>query len=127
MGAYAEWVDGVDLSALSRQAQGSRRYADDCGGVAQVEPGLDTVISMTVDRDAVVGAQRGDPLPGPPLALAETDDGPSRGPFSFWFQRGLVVATALRRLSKRSKSVSEPHLSLIDRPRSAEGRFQNSI
>ena len=63
----------------------------------------------------------------PPLALAETDDGPSRGPFSFWFQRGLVVATALRRLSKRSKSVSEPHLSLIDRPRSAEGRFQNSI
>ena len=67
-----------------------------------------------------------DPFP-PPLALAETDDGPSRGPFSFWFQRGLVVATALRRLSKRSKSVSEPHLSLIDRPRSAEGRFQNSI
>ena len=61
----------------------------------------------------------------PPPTLAKTHDGPSRGPFLFWFQRGLVAATALRRLPKRSKSVSEPHLSLIDRPRSSEGRFQN--
>ena len=37
------------------------------------------------------------------------------------------MVTALRRLSKRSKSVSEPHLSLIDRPRFSEGRFQNSV
>ena len=63
----------------------------------------------------------------PPLALAETDDGPSRGPFFFWFQKGLVMVTALQRLSKRSKSVSEPHLSLIDRPAPSEGRFQNSV
>jgi hypothetical protein len=63
----------------------------------------------------------------PPLALAETEDGPSRGPFFFWFQRGLGAATALRRLPKRAKSVSEPHLSLIDRPRPPEGRFKNSI
>ena len=37
------------------------------------------------------------------------------------------MVTALRRLPKRSKSVSEPHLSLIDRPRPPEGRFQNSV
>jgi hypothetical protein len=37
------------------------------------------------------------------------------------------MATALRRLPKRSKSVSEPHLSLIDRPRPPEGRFKNNV
>ena len=63
----------------------------------------------------------------PPPTLAETEDGPSRGPFFFWFQRGLVIVTALWRLPKQSKSVSEPHLSLIDRPRPPEGRFQNSV
>ena len=66
-------------------------------------------------------------LLAPPLTLAETDDGPSWGPFFFWFQRGLGAATALRRLLKRSKLVSEPHLSLIDRPRTAGGRFKNSV
>ena len=37
------------------------------------------------------------------------------------------MLTALRRLPKRSKSVSKQHLSLIDRPRPPEGRFQNSV
>ena len=37
------------------------------------------------------------------------------------------MVTALRRLPKRSKSVSEPHLSLIDRPRPLEGRFKNNV
>ena len=37
------------------------------------------------------------------------------------------MATAFWRLSKRSKSVSKQHLSLIDRPRPPEGRFQNSV
>jgi len=59
----------------------------------------------------------------PPLTLAETDDGPLWGPFFFWFQRGLAVATALRRLAKCPKSVSEPALSLTDRPRCSEGRI----
>ena len=36
------------------------------------------------------------------------------------------MVTALQRLPKRSKSVSKQHLSLIDRPRPPEGRFQNS-
>ena len=43
-----------------------------------------------------------EPLP-PPLTLAETDDGPLWGPFFFLFQRGLAVATALRRLAKYPK------------------------
>ena len=37
------------------------------------------------------------------------------------------MVTALRRLSKPPKSVSEQHLSLIDRPRPPEGRFQNTV
>jgi hypothetical protein len=37
------------------------------------------------------------------------------------------MVTALQRLPKRSKSVSEPHLSLIDGPRLPEGRFQNTV
>ena len=60
----------------------------------------------------------------PPLTLTETDDGPLWGPFFFLFQRGLAVATALRRLVKYPKSVSEPALSLTDRPRPSEGRIQ---
>ena len=40
---------------------------------------------------------------------------------------GLVMVSALRRLPKRSKSVSKQHLSLIDRPRPPEGRFQNTV
>lgn len=35
----------------------------------------------------------------PPPILTETDNGPSRAPFFFWFQRGLVMVTALQRLS----------------------------
>ena len=65
----------------------------------------------------------GVPFP-PPLTLAETDYRPLRGPFFFLFQRGLAVATALRRLAKYPKSVSEPALSLTDRPLPSEGRIQ---
>ena len=59
----------------------------------------------------------------PPLTLAKTDDGPLWGPFFFLFQRGLALATALRRLVKYPKSVSEPALSITDRPWPSEGRI----
>ena len=62
----------------------------------------------------------------PPQTIRESEMRSVRGLFYF-FHRGLVNATALRRLSKWSKSVSEPHLSLIDRPKCSEGRFQNSV
>ena len=39
------------------------------------------------------------------------------GPFLFWFQRGLAVVTALQRLQNHARLVSEPDLSLTDRPR----------
>jgi hypothetical protein len=35
----------------------------------------------------------------------------------FWFQRGLAVVTGLRRLQNHARLVSEPDLSLTDRPR----------
>ena len=64
-----------------------------------------------------------DPIP-PPLTLAETDNGPLWSPFFFWFQWGLAVATALLRLAKLPKSVSESALSLTDRPWPSEERIQ---
>ena len=61
----------------------------------------------------------------PPPTLAETADGPLRGPFLFWFQRGLAVVTALQRLQNHARLVSEPDLSLTDLPGPSEGRFKN--
>ena len=60
----------------------------------------------------------------PPLAHRKPEMRSLMGPFFFWFQRGLVIATALRRLAKYPKSVSEPALSLTDRPWPSEGRIQ---
>ena len=56
-----------------------------------IELGLKTVERESVPRVRI-------PV-SPPLTLAETDDGPFRGPFFFLFQRGLAVASALRRLA----------------------------
>ena len=39
--AILERVVGVDFAALGGQSQRARRHADDGGGLAQVEPGLD--------------------------------------------------------------------------------------
>ena len=58
------------------------------------------------------------------LHLPKQMMGPYGALFFFWFQRGLAVATALRRLAKYPKSVSEPALSLTDRPWPSEGRIQ---
>ena len=66
-------------------------------------------------------------LTAPPLAHRKPEMRSLMGPFFFLIQRGLVMVTALWRLPKRPKSVSERHLSLIDRPRLSEGRFQNSV
>ena len=63
------------------------------------------------------------PFP-PPISHTEHDNGTFLGPFFFAFQRGLAKATALQRLPKRPQSVSEPRLSLIDRPLPSEGRIQ---
>jgi hypothetical protein len=73
------------------------------------------------------GPRRESSLPAPfppPISNTEHDDGLVLGSFFFVFQRDLAKATALQRLPKRPKSVSEPHLSLIDRPSAPEGRFK---
>ena len=62
--------------------------------------------------------------PSPPNSLTKTAYGPYRGLFLFWFQRGLAVVTALQRLQNHAKLVSEPDLSLTDRPRPSQGRFK---
>ena len=64
--------------------------------------------------------------PSPPDSLNETAYGPYRGLFLFWFQRGLALAAALQRLTKCSKSVSERHLSLTERPTAPESRLKKT-
>ena len=61
------------------------------------------------------------------LNLPKSIVGPHGALFSFCFRGGLGAGAALRRLPKRAKSVSERHLSPIDRPRPPEGRFKNSV
>jgi hypothetical protein len=61
------------------------------------------------------------------LHLPKQMMGPYGALFFFCFQRGLAVATALRRLEKSRKLVSEPALSLTDRPRCSEGRIQKEL
>jgi hypothetical protein len=61
----------------------------------------------------------------PPHSICESDQVPRCGPFFFLFQRGLAVASALRRLVERLKSVSERPASLFERPLPAGGRIEN--
>jgi hypothetical protein len=65
----------------------------------------------------------GVPFP-PPQTNREPETRSLTGPFFFLFQKGLAIATALRRLSKCAKLVSERRLSLTNRPTAPEGRFQ---
>jgi hypothetical protein len=60
----------------------------------------------------------------PPNSLTETAYWPYRGLFLFWFQRGLALAAALQRLTKCSKSVSERHFSLTERPTAPKSRLE---
>ena len=62
--------------------------------------------------------------PSPPNSLTKTAYGPYWGLFLFWFQRGLALAAALQRLTKCSKSVSERHLSLTERPTAPKSRLE---
>jgi len=64
-----------------------------------------------------------DPSP-PPKTIREPIMRSLTGPFFFLFQRGLAIVTALQRLAKCAKLVSEPALSLTERPRSSVGRFK---
>ena len=62
----------------------------------------------------------------PPNSLTETAYGAYLGLFLFWFQRGLALAAALQRLTTGSKSVSERHLSLTERPTTPESRLEKT-
>ena len=60
----------------------------------------------------------------PPKTIREPITRSLTGLFFFLFQRGLAIATALQRLAKCAKLVSEPALSLTERPSTSEGRIQ---
>ena len=61
----------------------------------------------------------------PPFQVIEYVQAPLQGVFFFWLQRGLVVATGLQRLAECRNLVSEPFVSLSDRPSVRMGRIQS--
>jgi hypothetical protein len=63
----------------------------------------------------------------PPSSVTQLDQGLSRSPFFFLFQRGLADATGLLRLAKGHKLVSEGPTSLSDRPSPETQRFKNVL
>ena len=62
--------------------------------------------------------------PSPPNSYRKPEFRSLLGSFLFWFQRGLALAAALQRLTTGSKSVSERHLSLTERPTAPESRLE---
>jgi len=69
-GAVGEGVRGVDLPSLGGEPQGSRGYSDGGRGFVQIEPWLEAILRRVMDGDLVVGAQRGDALAAPSVAVA---------------------------------------------------------
>ncbi len=65
-----ERMDGVDLTVLCGPPECLGGDVKKPGGLGQVEPGLNAVGRRAMDRDPVVGSQRGHPLPCPAIAVA---------------------------------------------------------
>ena len=63
----------------------------------------------------------------PPFQVIEYVQAPLQGVFFFWLQRGLVVGTGLQRLTKCRNLVSEPFVSLSDRPSARMGRIKSLL
>ena len=62
-------MDGGDFAGLRRQSEGFGCDLEKPRGLAEIEPGLDPVISRLEHRNAVMRAQRCDALPRPAVAV----------------------------------------------------------
>jgi hypothetical protein len=63
-------MDGLDLAGFRREPERFGRDGQELRRIAEIEPRLDPVFGRFVHGNAVMGAQRGDALAGPSIALA---------------------------------------------------------
>src|SRR5437016_453793 len=69
-GTVRQRMDGLDLTNFRRKPECFRRHLKKPRGIVEVKPRFDTVGSRLVDGDAVMGAERGDTLARPAIAIA---------------------------------------------------------
>jgi hypothetical protein len=63
-------VECLDLTSFRRNPECFWRHLKKPRGIVEVKPRFDSVVSRLVDDDAVIGAQRGDTLARPAIAIA---------------------------------------------------------
>ena len=54
--AIVQGMRSVDLASFRGESQGARRYTDEGGGLAKVEPGFNAVCRLTIYRDPIAGS-----------------------------------------------------------------------
>ena len=60
----------ASISASFRsQSKGARRDSDEGGRLAKIEPGVEPVRCLAIDRDTIAGSQRGHAFAGPTIAV----------------------------------------------------------
>src|SRR5262249_7412274 len=69
-GTVRQRVECLDLTSVRRDPECFWRHLKMPRGIAEVKPRFDSVVSRLVDGDAVIGAQRGDTLARPAIAIA---------------------------------------------------------
>src|SRR5215831_9109604 len=69
-GTIRQRVECLDLISFRRNPECFRRHLKKPRGIVEVKPWFDSVVSRLVDGDAVIGAQRGDTLARPAIAIA---------------------------------------------------------
>src|SRR5262249_54935488 len=63
-------VECLDLTSFRRNPECFWRHLKKPRGIVEVKPRFDSVVSRLVDDDTVIGAQRGDTLARPAIAIA---------------------------------------------------------
>ena len=63
-------MECLDLTSFHRAPECFRCYLKKPRGIVEVKPRFDSVVSRLIDGDAVIGAQRGDTLARPAIAIA---------------------------------------------------------
>src|SRR5215831_7796323 len=69
-GTVRQRVECLDLTSFRRNPECFWRHLKKPRGIVEVKPRFDSVVSRLVDDDTVIGAQRGDTLARPAIAIA---------------------------------------------------------
>src|SRR6516162_3554601 len=71
-GTVRQRVECLDLTSFRRNPECFWCHLKKPRGIVEVKPRFDSVVSRLVDHDAVIGAQRGDTLARPAIAISRS-------------------------------------------------------